>query len=69
VIANELERRKERLECAQGNNVWRYRTKPPESFSEPLPEDMLRHAVPEVNDKQTRCSISWDRPHRLQSRL
>jgi len=60
VIANERQRRKERLTGARGNNVWTYRTVPPESFSRPLPEHMLRNAVPSLLDKSTEnsCLIS-----------
>jgi len=60
VIANERQRRKERQATVRENNVWQYRTAPPESFSQPLPEHMLRNAVPSEVDKntQTNCLIS-----------
>lgn len=60
VIANERQRRKERFSSARGNDVWEYRTTPPDSFNQPLPEHMLRNAVPGMPEKneQTRCSIS-----------
>jgi len=60
VIANERQRRKERLASARENDVWHYRTSAPKSFSEPLPEHMLRNAVPRVLDKskQSSCLIS-----------
>jgi len=60
VIANERQRKKERLATVRANDVWQYRTAAPESFSQPLPEHMLRNAVPSEVEKntQTRCLIS-----------
>ena len=55
VIANERQRRKERLADVQANNVWKYRTVAPQSFSEPLPEHMLRNAVSQK--PEIRCLI------------
>lgn len=56
VIANELMRRKERLQSMRQNNVWKYRTTPPDSFSRPLPDHMLRNAVPNTVEKSTQSS-------------
>ena len=61
VIANERIRRQERLETIRRNDVWKYRTTPPNSFNRPLPEHMMRNAVPNMPDKSstTSCTVSW----------
>jgi len=56
VIANEQIRRKERLDSMRQNNVWKYRTVPPDAFDRPLPEHMLRNAVPNILEKSTQSS-------------
>ena len=37
MIDSELDRRQERLSMAQKNDVWKYRSEPPEDWLKPLP--------------------------------
>lgn len=61
IIANETERRIERLSDARNNTAWAYRTQPPEGWSGPLPEklkvDQLPFSDPADFYKSGQCVI------------
>ncbi|KAK2147830.1 hypothetical protein LSH36_532g03004 [Paralvinella palmiformis] len=51
LLANEVERRNERLAAARANDIWQYRTSPPADWNKPLPEHLDKMKLPEVKDK------------------
>lgn len=47
LIASEKERRRVRLLNANNNDVWEYRTSPPEDWESALPENMTENRLPD----------------------
>ncbi|KAK2193540.1 hypothetical protein NP493_10g04024 [Ridgeia piscesae] len=57
LLQSEQTRREARLSKARANDVWEYRTSPPETWSAPLPEYLERTKIPKVEVNQL-CVIS-----------
>merc|ERR1712004_20573 len=64
LISSEKERRRIRLFNANNNDVWEYRTEPPEDWNSPLPEKLRENSLPdnvtldELQEQNTqRCAI------------
>merc|ERR1712227_269692 len=64
IINNELERRKARIEASTANDIWEYRSEPPDGWNDPLP-DVIKNRLPidfktEIKDpdKKSMCVIS-----------
>ena len=59
LVTSEEERRQTRLQNARANDVWEYRSTPPESWAAPLPPHLERMRLPRVKDGETSggCTI------------
>lgn len=55
LVDHERERIVARVKDATNNNVWEYRTEPPEDWNKPLPPSLLEAPVPAAQNK--RCVI------------
>jgi len=60
LIESERLRRTQRINTVRKNDVWQYRTSPPDDWNAALPEYLMRNAVPEVTGKSpsSYCVIS-----------
>ncbi|KAI0213125.1 hypothetical protein LSAT2_001890 [Lamellibrachia satsuma] len=57
LLKSERTRREVRLSKARNNDIWEYRTSPPDTWSAPLPEYLERSKLPKV-DTNKLCVIS-----------
>ena len=49
------------MEAAQANNIWKYRTTPPDDWNSPLPEKLEKNKIPDlskIHEKESSCVIS-----------
>ena len=57
VIKSEKERKAERLHHARNNDIWEYRTVPPEDWAKPLPENLEKMKLPKMKTGEESGSI------------